>query len=159
MKDIRIEELTPQRSAAVEYVSDMAGMADNMGAAFGEVMQLLGSQGVQPLGMPFALYPDMEPSETGGWKIVAGFPISGAIKEEGRVKNYELPGGTVAIMTYLGPYEGLEGAYKSMSEQLLANGYELSSPMWEAYFTDPDEEPDHSKWRTDIYWPVLKRKG
>jgi AraC family transcriptional regulator len=26
--------------------------------------------------------------------------------------------------------------------------------MWEIYLSDPAQEPDPSKWRTRIFWPV-----
>ena len=29
-----------------------------------------------------------------------------------------------------------------------------SAIMWERYLSDPDAEPDPSKWLTEVVWPV-----
>jgi effector-binding domain-containing protein len=36
----------------------------------------------------------------------------------------------------------------------VAQGRRPASTMWEVYLTDPEEEPDPARWRTEVYWPV-----
>ena len=35
-----------------------------------------------------------------------------------------------------------------------SEGLEAGGAPWEVYVTDPGAEPDKSKWRTDIFFPV-----
>jgi AraC family transcriptional regulator len=35
-----------------------------------------------------------------------------------------------------------------------SQGLEPAGAPWEVYVTDPGAEPDPSKWRTDIFFPV-----
>lgn len=154
--DIEIKEIKPHLTAAVDYTTSMDKMSEAMGGVFGEVMGAMGSSGVKPDGMPFSMYPKMEPASTGEWEVISGFPVDQPIAEQGRVKTIELPGGTVAVATHMGPYDTLEQTYKAKGKELPKLGYETAGPMWESYFTDPMKEPDPAKWRTDIYWPVRK---
>ena len=34
------------------------------------------------------------------------------------------------------------------------SGKTMSGPCFEAYPTDPGTEPDATKWKTDVYYPV-----
>jgi effector-binding domain-containing protein len=75
-----------------------------------------------------------------------------------RVRARSLPAGEYVTAVYTGPYEGLRDA----TAELLAWA-EHNGVVWEAepttrgeawgarvefYLTDPDEEPDPSKWET-----------
>ena len=35
-----------------------------------------------------------------------------------------------------------------------SEGLEGAGAPWEVYVTDPGAEPDQSKWRTEIFFPV-----
>jgi len=154
---VRIEETQGQTTAVVEYSTDLATMGQSVGAALGEVMAVLGESGVTPAGVPFSMYPDMQPDPGGNWRVATGFPVAAAVAEKGRVKPGVLPGGTVATCTHTGPYETLGETYRSMAEQIAQQGYEPAGVMWECYLTDPAQEPDPSRWRTDIYRSVRRR--
>jgi len=56
----------------------------------------------------------------------------------------QLPAGTIACATHVGPYESLAETYSA------TQGLALSGPMWEVYLSDPQLEPDPSTWRTDV---------
>ena len=38
---------------------------------------------------------------------------------------------------------------------MAGQGEEPAGPFWESYVTNPREEPDSSKWITDIAQPIL----
>jgi effector-binding domain-containing protein len=40
-----------------------------------------------------------------------------------------------------------------LAEWIVRNGGTPASSPWEVYFTDPAEEPDPQKWRTEIVMP------
>ena len=66
----------------------------------------------------------------------------------------ELPAGTVATVTHMGPYDTLPQTWASLAEWIGSQGLQPAGAPWEVYVTDPGAEPDQSKWRTDIFFPV-----
>lgn len=60
--------------------------------------------------------------------------------------------------TYTGPYEGLADAWMQAWTYVQDNGLNASGTPWDRYVTDPGEEPDSSKWITEIYIPVIVPK-
>jgi effector-binding domain-containing protein len=88
--------------------------------------------------------------------VEAGFPVSAAVPSQGSIQSSLLPGGTAATAVHLGPYEGLEAAYKAVMEWLVVHGCEPVDGHWEIYYTDPSREPDSSRWRTEVVAPYTK---
>ena len=44
----------------------------------------------------------------------------------------------------------------NLNEWIVREGLEPAGVPWEVYVTDPGAEPDPSKWRTDLYFPVCR---
>ena len=63
----------------------------------------------------------------------------------GEVIPVDPPGGTIATGTHVGPCEKLVDTYNELMAWL---AQEKLVP------SDPVLEPDASKWRTQIFWPV-----
>ncbi len=71
----------------------------------------------------------------------------------GPVEPSRLPGGPTAVTTHIGRYEDLTLAYEAVHRWLGELGWSAIGPHWEVYFTDPNVEPDPSRWRTDVVVP------
>lgn len=151
---VEIAHLEPQPTAAVRFTSRVEDIPRHMGAAFARVVEALAAAGAQPAGAPFAAYPAPEPDEGGAWDVVAGFPVAAPIEAAGDVVPYELPGGDVAVATHVGPYDTISRTYRELQAWMAAQGIAPAGPMWERYLTDPDREPDPSRWRTAVHVPV-----
>ena len=65
-----------------------------------------------------------------------------------------LPGGRAVEGIHVGSYDHLPGAYADLQQWMEQHGLEPANLMWEYYLTDPGIEPDPSRWRTRIVWPV-----
>ncbi|MGE5392320.1 MAG: GyrI-like domain-containing protein [Candidatus Saccharibacteria bacterium] len=156
MTEIKIVDTQSTPAAGMEIVSNMAEVSKVIGQAYGQIMAYLGQNGIQPAGMPFVYYPEMSPDAEGRWKMIPGFPTTQPIQGADSIQPLTLPATQAATAIHMGPYETLEKTYAEMMSWIKENGYELNGPMWEYYFTDPQSEPDTSKWRTDIYIPVKK---
>lgn len=152
MSHLELVEIEPQPAAAMRGDVALADMPEFFGRAYHAVMKAVTAAGVSVVGPPFGFYPSM-PTETVA--IEAGFPISSAIDETDDVHNLELPGGTAIVTIHVGPFETLEGTYNRLMEWAEARGHRLAEAMWEQYLTDPEVEPDTSKWQTKIVWPVV----
>jgi effector-binding domain-containing protein len=44
-------------------------------------------------------------------------------------------------------------AYDAIEAWIIDQGGQPEGPAWEIYYTDPNEEPDPSNWRTEIVQP------
>ena len=50
--------------------------------------------------------------------------------------------------------------YAALAQWLEAQGHNpMETAPWTIYWTDPGEEPDQGKWRTEIFWPVAGPPG
>ena len=109
------------------------------------------SQDTAPIGPPFAYYAG-PPTDT--IDIEAGFPVASVCAASGDVVPSQLPGGRIATLTHVGPYESTMATYDQPRAWVGDQGLELQHGMWEVYLSDPQKEPDPSRWRTLIFWPV-----
>jgi effector-binding domain-containing protein len=121
-----------------------------IGAAVGEVEAAMREAGVALAGPPFARYLAFEPRI----RAEIGFPVRRPAPHVGRVFPGRLPGGRVASIVHIGPYDGLEHTYGLMHRWLAELGLRPTGPMWEVYWSDPVAEPDPATWRTEIFTPI-----
>ena len=119
--------------------------------AYALVWQHLQRLEVAAVGPPFARYT----IEDDRMHVEAGFPVAYAVRAGAAVYAGSLPGGRVAVTTHLGRYEGLEDAYKAVVVWLAEHGYQQDGPHWEVYYTNPQDQPDTSQWRTDLFVPCV----
>lgn len=142
-------ELEQQDAAVVRAEVTADGIAAFLGGAFGEVMGLLGSQGVSPSGPPFARYEMLGE----GFAIEAGFPFEGQLRPVGRVELTTLPGGPALVVMHRGAYSEVAAAYGAAEAWLTEHGWEATTPAWECYLDGPEvPEP-----RTIVHMPCRPR--
>jgi len=84
--------------------------------------------------------------------MAAGIPIS----EQADVNGFDVieVGGKSLQIQYYGSYAGSAEAHYAMDDYMKENGQELNEVVIEEYITDPINEPDTSKWLTNIYYMV-----
>jgi effector-binding domain-containing protein len=156
--DGRVETRPDQPYAAIPAEVSMEGFGDLLGPMWGEVFGWLGGHGVQPAGPPLIRYKviDMER----GMEIEVGVPVAAPIDGDDRVIGGVLPAGRYAVLSYVGDYSGLVEANAALQEWVAAEGHQVDQRPTgrgdafggrvEFYPTDPEEEPDSSKWQTDV---------
>jgi effector-binding domain-containing protein len=66
----------------------------------------------------------------------------------------QLPGGTAAAVTHVGPYNGLGQEYDRLHDCIHAHGRDEGVGPWESYTDDIMLVADHSTLRTEIVWPL-----
>lgn len=144
-----IERITvePQFAAVVGEDVAVASIGAFVGRAFGEVMAVLGRQGIAIAGMPFSRY---EPLSDGVFRSEAGFPTERPIDDTDRVHGIELPGGTAIATMHSGPYDSVADAYRAMEGYLAEHGLVARLAPWESYLDGPEVAVP----RTRIIWPI-----
>ena len=86
--------------------------------------------------------------------IEGGLPVASPLPSEGRIVSGTLPAGDVATTIHLGPYDRLPEAHDALHTWLSEHRKNSAGPQWEVYWTDPGLEPDPSKWKTELMWPI-----
>ncbi len=142
------EQPTAVRCGRVE-VADIAGW---IGPAFGQVMAAMSAEGLLPAGPPFARYTRVEGLPT-TFDIEAGFPCAQPITERAgaAVRPSSLPGGAVAVVVHVGPYDAMTSTYQDLEQWVAEHDLVADGAPWECYLTEPAGNP--AGWRTEIVQP------
>ena len=149
--ECRTTTLEAQPIVGIRTTVAMKEIGNVMGPLFGELHGHIQRSGGQPVGMPIARYHSM-PTDT--VELECAIPVASPLEGAGRVQAGELPAGPAATVTHIGPYDDLPKTWAALTEWMQSQNLEGVDPPWEVYVTDPGEEPDPSKWRTDIFYPV-----
>ncbi len=144
-------QIDAQPIVGIRTTITMDKIGEVMGPLFGEVYAYIQQSGQAPAGMPFAIYHGMD---GGTVEIECGMPVASPMEGTDRIRAGELPCGTAATVTHMGPYDDLGQTWAALTEWVKSQGLEAAGAPWEVYVTDPGAEPDQSKWRTDIFFPV-----
>jgi AraC family transcriptional regulator len=145
-----IHRLAMRETAVIVIDVPPADIGPAVGGAIGEVEAAMRTAGVDLGGPPFARYLAFEPTI----RAEIGFPVLRPAPDIGRVIPGRLPGGRVASIVHIGPYDTLERSYSELVRWLAELGLHPSGPLWEVYWSDPEEEPDPAAWRTEIFAPI-----
>lgn len=89
--------------------------------------------------------------------LEAGMHVPAPIRADGNVKPGALPAGPAARAIHVGSYETLRDSYAAVAAWQERVGRTPSGGPWEVYITDPSTEPDPTRWRTEILWPLAMR--
>ena len=135
-------------------MSAVGSVADRIPEIFG----WLGARGIAPAGPPFFRYHviDMERQLL----VEAGVPVAAVVEDDGEVRGGTLPAGRFAVMTHTGAPETLMAPTGALLDWAEARGlaWDVSQTdageKWgcrlESYLTDPAQQPDTSKWQTEL---------
>ena len=123
-----------------------------------EVYAWLGARGLPPAGPPFLKYNVID--MTRQLEIDNGVPVAALVDGDGEMISGVLPAGRYATLTHVGHPSELIGATKALLDWAAGQGlaWDMSlgadGERWgsrlEIYLTDPRQEPDMSKWVTQL---------
>jgi len=157
MIEVKEKELATQTVASIRATTTFAEIGKTLGEILPVLWQTLQTAGVSPLGPPFTLYdpmpPDMDMETPFGLEGAFLVPEGTMLSDE-RVKISILPAGHVLEATHIGHYDELHKTYSELDQYLKAKNLILRDRIRETYLTDPETEPDPSKWITLITYPV-----
>jgi effector-binding domain-containing protein len=123
-----------------------------------EVFAWLGGRAAAPAGAPFWKYNVIDMARE--LEIEAGVAVAAAVAGDDRVVSGVLPAGRYATLTHVGHPSELIAATKALLDWAAEQGltWDVTSSeggdRWgcrlETYLTDPRQEPDMSKWVTQL---------
>ena len=153
LSNIEVKDFPPINAIIAEGQGTTEEIPDLMGRLFGLIMEAVSSQSLQPAGPPFSYYYDYNQA-TGVTKVKAGIPIGSPGISMGEIKAVEFEGFKGISGIHTGSYDNFEASYNELMEEAEKRGYEITWESWEFYYSDPSTEPDESKWKTEIVFPV-----
>ena len=125
---------------------------------FGEVFGWLDSHGLVPAGPPFFKYNVIDMARE--LEMEAGVPIATVTDGDDQIVAGVLPAGRYATLTHVGHPSELMAATKALLDWAAEQGLTWDvtpsedGDRWacrlENYLTDPEQEPDMSKWVTQL---------
>ena len=121
-----------------------------------EVFGWLAANGIAPAGPPFFRYTDMSGSALSvDVGVPVGSQVAASVAGGGPVRPGTLPAGRYLSLTYLGDFSGVHQAnvdlHQWAQEQGLAfQRLDAGGAHVEFYVTDPQTQPDQSKWVTQV---------
>lgn len=126
--------------------------SENLGAIF---MLLSENPSTEVSGSASGIYYDWD-EENSEADLAAAVPFSSA--EEIDFEKYKVVtlGGEALKIAYYGAYEKLNEPHEAIHSYLEENNLPMSHVVLEEYVTDPTQEPDTSKWLTNIYYFKMK---
>jgi effector-binding domain-containing protein len=123
-----------------------------------EVYAWLGAHGVAPAGPPFLKFNVIDMMRQ--LEIDNGVPVAAPVDGDGPVIAGVIPAGRYATAMHVGHPSELVGATKALLDWAAGQGLtwdmspDANGERWggrvEIYLTDPREEPDMSKWVTQL---------
>jgi effector-binding domain-containing protein len=154
--EIKIIEVKEQPTLTIRESTTLSAIPEKIGGIFAEILAFMEKRGISPVGAPFAYWHNMGPDciNKGIFDMECGFPVSVPVEGVGQIKKSKLPGGKVITAMHIGSYDTLAQTYEEVLSWIKENGYQVEDDMWETYLTNPCEEPDQSKWMTEIFFPI-----
>jgi effector-binding domain-containing protein len=146
--EIETRTVDDVQTAAVFDTVAVADLPAFFATAFAEVAAYLTRWGAGPAGAPYARCHLLR---EGWFEIEAGFPAITPVAGEGRVEPSQLPAGTVAVTTHVGPYDTVGSAYEALFAWIASHGGRPTGDPWEIYFSPPGTDP--AATRTEIQVP------
>ena len=135
-------------------MAELGGLGERLGEVFG----WLGARGLAPAGAPFFKYNVIDMMRE--LEVEAGVPVAAAVDGVDHVLSGVLPAGRYATVTHVGHPSELMEVTRALLDWAARQGlrWDMSpaggGERWgcrlEIYLTDPGEEPDMSKWETQL---------
>ncbi len=122
--------------------------------AFDEIYDRINQAGLSPAGPGGALFParffELEEAD-----LTAFVPVDAPPRAEGRVRPLTIPGVEAAVMIHAGPLGDADQTYGALGTVVAERAIGVEGPIRE-YYLAPLDEPDPSRQRTEICWPVFQ---
>ena len=89
-------------------------------------------------------------------EVDVAIPVAAFVARDSRIVADFLPAGRYATVMFVGPPDRLMQATADLLSWAEGRGirWQMNGPRWggrvERYLSDPTEEPDMSKWRTEL---------
>lgn len=148
--NIELKEQKAQPALCIRITTAVENLPQEIGKAYGSIMQYLNQMGEQPAEAPYTAYYNMDMEHL---DVEMGFPVSKQLAGKDEIKAGEIPAGKYVECMYKGAYADMVPAYNAMNEWISKNGFTATGTSYEVYYNSPGEVPE-SELLTKVLLPV-----
>ncbi|MGE7946424.1 MerR family transcriptional regulator [Lysinibacillus sp. NPDC093688] len=149
--EVQLVETKPMNILYKRLIMSSDDYASGYGNHFSELYEKIAKEKLSLLGQPMTIYhsPEFNPA---GNDTEFAIPIAESVK-----RTRDLPGSLCAKSVLKGAYPELTSVYANLMKWIENEGYELISPPYEIYVTDPNQANAPEDYVTEVYFPVKKK--
>lgn len=141
---------------AIPYIGKHIIVSENeigmaMEKSYKEIISYLSDKDLKVVGKPFSIY---NSTDSKGIDVVVALEIEKEIKAEKGFVTGKIEAGHAAMISHFGNYINLPATYHIITNWLHEQNYQRTGKSWEVYVNDPGNEPDSTKWETQIFFPI-----
>lgn len=151
MYEITIKQLTEQPAAVIAATTTPTEIGDVLMELLPAAWAAVEQAGRSPAGPPLVRYLSFSDDAV---ELEGGLPVDAPIAPGDRIQPITIPAGEAAVTWHVGHYDGIKDAHMAVHQWVADNNRRFGAPPYEVYWTDPGEEPDPAKWRTEIVVPL-----
>lgn len=145
-----LSEPPAQPVLSIRTRTAVGNLPQELGQAYGAIIQYLHEIGEEPVEAAFAAYYNMDMEDL---DVEMGFPVPRPLAGKGEIKAGQIPAGKQVSYLYKGPYMQMEPVYNAMYQWITEKGFTPTGVSYEFYYNSPLEVPE-SELLTRIVFPV-----
>ena len=146
-----IVQLPARRAAVMHAEASSSELPETFARIFPAVHAALTEQGVTDMGHVISVYHSMDAEQM---SLSAGIEIGEGVEPGAPLELLELPACDAVKADHIGPYDQLHLTHEAVWQYVQEIGRAPMGGPTERYITDPQAEPDASKWHTEILLPL-----
>ena len=146
-----IVQMPARRAAVMHATATPAELPEVFARIFPAVYEALTRQGVTDMGHVISVYHTMDTEQM---TISAGIEVGDGVEPGEPLELLEMPAGDVIKADHIGPYDQLAATHEAVWAFAQEQRRSPSAGPIERYITDPEAEPDPTKWHTQIILPL-----
>ena len=146
-----IVQLAARRAAVIHAEASTEELPATFARIFPAVHAALTEQGITDMGHVIAVYHSMDANQM---SLSGGIEIGEGVEPAGEIELLEMPACDAVKADHFGPYEELGRTHEAVWQYVQEIGRTPAGGPIERYITDPEAEPDTSKWHTEILLPL-----
>jgi len=135
----QLTDMPAQPVLSIRKRTAVGNLPQELGKAYGAIMQHISETGGKPLDAAFAAYYNMDMENL---DVEMGFPVEKPIPGKGEIRSGEIPAGKQASCMYKGPYSEMAPVYEAMTRWIAENGQTPTGVCYEFYYNSPMEVPE-----------------
>jgi effector-binding domain-containing protein len=149
---VKIKEVQAQPVVSIRTHTPDAAFGQVIPLALRELIAYAERTGVRRRDLPPVVIHHQYTEEDADIEI--GIAIERAVAGEERITSRTIPGGPVAYVIHVGPYDELGIVYPALAVWIQEHGYETDGPPREAFLNDWERVANPAEYQTEVVWPI-----
>lgn len=147
-----IRDMPAINIVSIREVIEYAEIGEKMGIMYGELMKFNQKENIEMIDVPIAIYHKFDGTII---DLECAIPISSLPENStDKIQGREIGANNYVHADHFGSYEKLGDTHQFIQNWMGKRQLDLKGGPIERYFTDPQQEPDTSKWHTSINYPL-----